>query len=116
MAAAAEGNGRNWFPVRSEPGEQKVSGSKRVGKNGVPALITLRIPIASSLGSRSGLQGLGFLFNGFLLMHRSETSGKCQYLLVSTDSSVRPCQQPFTILLNNINYEQYCNVLPSINL
>lgn len=30
VAAAAEGNGRNWFPVLSEPGEQKASGSKEV--------------------------------------------------------------------------------------
>lgn len=87
-----------------------------VGKNGTSAVVTLRIPVAGSLGNRSGLQGLGFLFNGFLLMHRSETSGKCQYLLVSTDSNVRPCQQQFSIPLNNINYEQHCNVLHSINL
>lgn len=69
-------------------GNRKRLAQKKCWKNGTSAVVTLRIPVASSLGNRSGLRGLGFLFNGFLLIHRSETSGKCQYLLVSTDSNV----------------------------
>lgn len=55
-------------------GTESICRKRCLGKS-MSAVVTLRILIASS--RRSGLQGLGLLFNGFLLMHRSETTGKC---------------------------------------